>query len=170
MKMTDLMSKDEWLELERELFEKFNINAEVVEEDGKRVTDTRLWCNALCRAIRESAKGTSGICAPSGQEFVRMTREDRAPFIEECDIALAKINVPVIVDGQLVGAVGGCGPLPEGNELEEFMVQVTMGLEEEEVRTLAETIPTASQEKLAEIQAYIEAKVAEIVKTVSAGA
>lgn len=163
MKMTDLMTVEEWLELERELFEKFNINAEVVEEDGKRVTGKRLWCNQLCKCIRESDKGTGGICAPSGQEFVRLTREEKKPFIEECDIALVKINVPVIVNDEVVGAVGGCGPLPEGNELEDFMVSVTMGMEEDEVTKLAETIPTASQERLEEIQAYIEGKVAEIV-------
>ena len=167
MKMTDLMSVEEWLALEAELFEKFNINAEVVEEDGKRVTDKRLWCNDLCKVIRESDKGTGGICAPSGQEFVRQTREDREPFIVECDIELVKINVPVIVNDELVGAVGGCGPLPEGNELEDFMVQVTMGLEPDEVCKLAESIPTASQEQLEEIKAYIEAKVAEIVAKAS---
>lgn len=167
MKMTDLMPAGQWLELERELFEKFNINAEVVEEDGRRVTDKRLWCNKLCQLIRESDKGVGGICAPSGQEFVRLTREGRESFIEECDIALAKVNVPVIVNGELLGAVGGCGPLPEGNELEDFMVSVTMGLEEEEICKLAETIPIASQERLEEIQAYIEARVAEIVAKAS---
>lgn len=163
MKMTDIMSTDGWLELERELFEKFNINAEVVEEDGKRVTDRRLWCNKLCQCIRESEAGTGGICAPSGQEFVRLTREERKPFIEECDIALVKINVPVIVGGELVGAVGGCGPLPEGNELEDFMVTVTMGMEEDQVSKLAATIPVVSQARLEEIQDYIEKRVAEIV-------
>lgn len=167
MKMTDLMSTEEWLELERELFEKFNINAEVVEEDGKRVTGKRLWCNELCKTIRESDKGTGGICAPSGQEFVRLTREERKPFIEECDICLSKINVPVVVNDELVGAVGGCGPLLEGEELEEFMVSVTMGLEEEDITRLAEDIPVVSQEKLEEIQAYIEARVAEIVAKAS---
>jgi len=161
------MPAEKWLELERELFEKFNINAEVVEEDGKRVTDKRLWCNKLCQTIRESAKGTGGICAPSGQEFVRMTREDRVPFIEECDIALIKINVPVIVNDEVVGAVGGCGPLPEGNELEDFMVQVTMGMEEEEVCKLAESIPVASHRELEEIKVYIEGRVAEILKKAS---
>ncbi|MBC15882.1 MAG: transcriptional regulator [Desulfovibrio sp.] len=163
MKMTDLMPVEQWLELERELFEKFNINAEVVEEDGKRVTNKRLWCNELCKAIRSSDKGTSGICAPSGQEFVRLTREERKPFIEECDICLTKINVPVIVNDEVVGAVGGCGPLLEGEEMEEFMVQVTMGMKEEEVAKLAETIPTVSQDQLDEIKAYIEKRVADIV-------
>lgn len=167
MKMTDLLTVDEWLALERELYEKFNINAEVVEEDGKRVTDKRLWCNELCKAIRASDKGVGGICAPSGQEFVRMTREERKPFIEECDICLAKVNVPVIVNDEVVGAVGGCGLLPEENELEDFMVSVTMGLEEDEITRLSESIPTASQERLEEIQAFIEEKVAEIVAKAS---
>ncbi|QJB55484.1 PocR ligand-binding domain-containing protein [Pseudodesulfovibrio sp. zrk46] len=163
MKMTDLMTVEEWQALEKELHEKFKINAEVVEEDGKRVTGKRLWCNDLCKTIRESDKGVGGICAPSGQEFVRLTREERKPFIEECDICLAKINVPVVVNDELIGAVGGCGPLPEGNELEEFMVSVTMGLEEGEIAQLAESIPTASQERLEEIQAFIENKVAEVL-------
>lgn len=167
MKMTDLMPAEDWLALEKELFDTFNINAEAVEEDGKRVTNKRLWCNELCKVIRESSKGTAGICAPSGQEFVRLTREEREPFIEECDICMAKINVPVIVNGELVGAVGGCGPLPEGNEVEEYMVQVTMGLEEDEIRRLAETVPTASQDQLDAIQTYIEKKVAEIVAKAS---
>ncbi|CCH48868.1 PocR ligand-binding domain-containing protein [Pseudodesulfovibrio piezophilus] len=166
MKMTDLMPMGKWLELEKDLHEKYHINAEVVEEDGKRVTNRRLWCNSLCKAIRESDKGVGGICAPAGQEFVRLTREERLPFVEECDLGLAKISVPVIVNGELVGAVGGCGPLPEGNELEDFMVQATMGMEEEEVCQLAETIPTISQEKLKEMQTYIEEKVAAIVASV----
>jgi ligand-binding sensor protein len=163
MKMTDLMPVEQWLELEKELHEKFHINAEVVEVDGKRVTNKRLWCNELCRKIRASAEGTGGICAPSGQEFVRLIREERKPFIEECDLCLSKINVPVIVDGEVVGAVGGCGLLPEGNEVEEYLVTVTMGMDEGEVQQLAETIPTASQDKLEEIRDYIQAKVLEII-------
>ena len=57
-------------------------------------------------------------------------------MISECDMALAKLAVPIFVGDTFLGTVGGCGLLPEGGEVEEFMVHKATGLKIEEAITL----------------------------------
>ena len=163
MTMLDLMPVQDWLALERELFDQFHINAQAVDASGKPVTPTRLWCNRLCQAVRENPEGALAICAPSGQEFTRRIREERRPILDECELGLAKVLVPVIVNGELVGGLGGCGPLPQGQEPETFLAQASLGLTEDQTAALARTVPVVPRERLETMRDAIAARVAAIV-------
>jgi hypothetical protein len=57
-----------------------------------------------------------------------------------------------------------CGLLPEGGEVESFMVEKSMGCSEAQVAELSRDIGTLSDDKAREMAAYIEKRIAEILK------
>lgn len=164
MDLTDLQPKEKWVELQQELHDRFHFNADVMDRDGARLAGNT-WGNDLCRAIRGDAKGHGAICAPAGQVFAHLMQEGRASFVEECDAGMVRISVPVIKDGELLGAVGGCGLLPEEGEVDEFMVEMSTDMDADTVAGLAKTVPAASEERVREILDFIEARVAELIAT-----
>jgi ligand-binding sensor protein len=159
MNLTDLQPKEKWIELQQELHDRFHLNADVMDKDGARLAGNT-WGNDLCRAIREDAKGHGAICAPAGQMFVHLMQSGRASFVEECDAGMVRISVPVIVDGELIGAVGGCGLMPEEGEVDEFMVEMSTAMDADAVAGLAGSVQTASEARVREILDFIEARVA----------
>lgn len=161
MQLTDLQPKEKWVELQQDLHDRFHFNADVMDKDGARLAGNT-WGNDLCRAIREDAQGLGAICKPAGQMFVHLMQEGRATFVEECDAGLVRISVPVIKDGELLGAVGGCGLVPEDGEVDEFMVEMSTAMDAEAVAKLAGSVHSASEERVREIIDYIEARVAEL--------
>jgi hypothetical protein len=63
-----------------------------------------------------------------------------------------------------MGTVGGCGRLPEGGELETFMLQKLMGLSAEQVAELSRGLEPMSMDQARQVAEYIEKRVAELTK------
>ncbi len=159
MELTDIMPKEKWVELQEELHTRFQLNADVMDKEGKRLAGNT-WGNDLCKAIREDKKGFGAICAPAGMMFTQMMKEGE-PFVEECDGGMARISVPVKVDGELIGAVGGCGLVVDDGEVDAFTVGMMSDLEEAAVEKMAENVGIASDEKVKEIQEFIQKRINE---------
>jgi ligand-binding sensor protein len=123
MELTDYMAVDDWVALQNELHERYGLNADVMNKDGVRLAGNT-WGNTLCKAIREDEKGFGAICATAGQAFKQKLQMGREPFCGECDAGMMRICVPVLKDGELIGAVGGCGLMPEGGEIEEEAIDM----------------------------------------------
>lgn len=163
MELTDLMPMEKWVELQEELHERFALNADIMDKDGKRIAGNT-WGNELCRAIRDDAKGFGAICAPSGQMFLHLMQTGKKPFSEECDGGMLRISVPILHEGELIGAVGGCGLVPEDGEIEEYMIEMSTGMGEEEITTLSKEVGIASEAKVQEIMDFIQDKIAKAIK------
>ena len=162
MTLTDLAPLEKWVELQNELHEKFHINADIMDPQGHRMAGNA-WGNDLCKLIRNHPKGLATICAPSGQAFTNLMQVSKAPFVEECDAGMVRISVPVVRDGELLGAVGGCGLLPDDGELEEFYIQMATEADDDRLAKLAATVRVSSRDKLALIVDYIKKRIAEII-------
>lgn len=159
MELTDIMPKEKWVELQNELYERFQLNADVMDKEGKRLAGNT-WGNELCKGIREDSKGLGAICVPAGMMFVHMLQEGE-PFVEECDAGMARVSIPIKVDGELVGAIGGCGLVVGDGEVDEFTIEMMSGLDAEQITHMAKTVPTATDEKVKEIQEYIQKRLDE---------
>ena len=76
-----------------------------------------------------------------------------------------KIVVPIVVDGEFIGAIGACGLLPAGGEVDAFLVNKMTDIPEAEIESLCDdlaVIETNSAEEVAQfIWEKIEAVVAE---------
>ena len=160
MKLTDLMPMEKWVELQEELHERFALNADVMDKDGKRLAGNT-WGNELCRTIRGDAKGLGAICAPAGQMFLHLMQTGKKPFAEECDGGMLRISVPVIQEGEFIGTVGGCGLVPEDGEIEEYMIEMSTGMSGEDIATQAKEVAVASETRIQEIISFIQNRIAE---------
>lgn len=159
MELTDIMPKEDWVKVQNELHEKFGLNADIMNTEGKRL-DGNTWGNELCHAIREDKKGLGAICVPAGQMFVQMMKEGK-PFYEECDAGMVRIAVPIKKDGELVGSAGGCGLVVGDGEVDEFTIGMMSDLSEDEIAEKNKTVQTVTEEKVQEIMDYIQKRIDE---------
>ncbi|MBI9080772.1 MAG: PocR ligand-binding domain-containing protein [Pseudodesulfovibrio sp.] len=160
MKLTDYKPLEWWVSLQNELHERYGLNADVMDREGKRIAGNT-WGNKLCKAIRNDAKGLGAICAPAGQMFLHMMQTEKKPLAEECDAGMLRVSVPIFKDGEFLGAVGGCGLMPSDGEIEEYMVEMSTDLDEGKIAALAQGVVVANEAKVAEILEFIGGKVAE---------
>ena len=82
-------------------------------------------------------------------------RRTQKPVIGECDAGFVKISVPIFVEGEFLGAVGGCGLLPEGGEVETIMIEKTLGLSELEIAELTREVGSMSEARAEEMADFI---------------
>ena len=105
MHITDLLPAGKWAELEKELSEKFGVNCAVNDAAGTRVSGQAFWGNALCPKIQGHKPAASMICSQLSQFIMRELAEKREPVAEQCDAGMTKYAVPVVVNGEFLGAV-----------------------------------------------------------------
>jgi ligand-binding sensor protein len=162
MELTDLLSLEKWKELEKEITRKSGLDANIFNIDGFRITDYKNWANKLCPAIKDTDKGQSYICAVAHMNLAAQAKQAKKSLVEECDAGLVKIIVPVFVKDEFLGAVGACGYLLDGGEVDSFLVNMTTGIDEEEIERLSADIETISIEKSRAILSFIEEEISEI--------
>jgi hypothetical protein len=88
-------------------------------------------------------------------------KQTHKAVIGECDAGLMKIAVPIFSNGNFLGTAGGCGLLPQGGEVETFMIERTAGLSAEEIAALCEGMNSMTQGQAGEMADFIEERIAE---------
>ena len=156
MELTDIATLEEWTEFEKDLHDRFQMNCTVYNKSGVGVTGKPTWCNSLCPKIKGNQDSLSAICAPGNQNFMAQAKKTKMPVIGECDAGLMKIAVPLFNNGDFLGTAGGCGRLPEGGEVETFIIENTLGLDENTVVELCSGLETMTKEQAEEMVGYIE--------------
>ena len=156
MKLLDILPIEKWIELEKEINKRSGLNASVFDADGIRITDFKKWANRLCPRIKANEKGQSYICAVAHQNAANEAQKTKGPAIVECDAGLAKVVVPILIDGEFLGVAGGCGLLLYSSEIESFLIHKTTGIDVEELEKLSDDIATIPTAKVESITKYIE--------------
>jgi len=164
MELTDILSTEEWADFEKELFNRFHINCTVYNTSGVGVTGKPNWCNRLCPVIKANPDALAAICAPGNQNFMAQAKQSGKAVIGECDAGLVKIAVPIFVEDEFLGTAGGCGLLPEGGEVETFMIEKSTGMSEEQMADLIGSVGTMSDATASEMADFIEDRIAKEVK------
>ena len=162
MEMTDLLSKEEWKDLEEEFHRKTGLDTNVYDSHGFTFTGQKQWANKICPVIKARPESLQAVCSVAHQNLAHQARTLGKTVIEECDIGLLKICVPVIVNGQFLGAVGGCGHLLEGSEVDTFLVHKLTGRDESEVEELAFDLKTVSDSQARSVASEMEKRVREL--------
>jgi ligand-binding sensor protein len=164
MKLTDIMPVSDWIEFEKEIFEKSGLNPTIYDTKGVSITQTTTWVNKLCPEIKGVAKGQTFICSAAHQNIAGIAEKTKEPTIDECDAGLLKIVVPIYVDDEFIGAAGGCGLMLDDSEVEEYLVNMTTGIKEEKIAEISKSVNVISQEKAEEIADFIKEKLATIIE------
>lgn len=164
MELTDILSVEAWGAFEKELFDRFQINCTVYNTQGVGLTGKPNWCNALCPEIKANKESLAAICAPGNQHFMAQSRQTGKAVIGECDAGLLKICVPVFVGDAFLGTAGGCGRLPEGGQVDTFMVHKATGMTEEEVAKYCSGIEPMSDAEAQEMVRFIQQRLSELIQ------
>jgi len=163
MELTDLLPLEKWKELEAEITRRSGLDANIFNIDGIRITDYKNWANRLCPAIKATDKGQSYICAVAHMNLAIQAKQTQKSLVEECDAGLVKIIVPIFVNDEFLGAVGACGFLLDDGEVDPFLVNMTTGIDEEDIERLSADIETISTEKAGIVVSYIEEEIIKII-------
>lgn len=163
MELTDLLPLEKWKELEKEITRRSRLDANIFNIDGIRITDYKNWANKLCPAIKATDKGQSYICAVAHMNLSAQAKQTKESLVEECDAGLVKIIVPIFKKDEFLGTVGACGFLLDGGEVDSFLVNMTTGIDEEDIKRLSADIETISTEKAKTILSFIEEEISEIL-------
>jgi ligand-binding sensor protein len=166
MELTDILPLDEWLELEKQIYNMFGLNAAVFNKDGFRITDYKNWANRLCPVIKGNEKGQSFICAVANQNMMAQAKDTKKPVTDECDAGLVKIVIPIFAGDEFLGIAGGCGLLPEDGEVESFLVSKVTGIDEEEIQGLSDDINIIKADKVNKIIECIKEQIDKIVSDI----
>ncbi len=163
MQLINILSLDEWKALEKELHERSGLDVSVFNTDGIRITDYKEWVNRLCPVVKDHDKGQSFICAVAHMNIAAIASQTKKPAIEECDAGLLKLVVPIFVDNEFIGSVGACGLLLDDGEVDSFMVNKTIDIDEEEVENLSDDIRSISTRDAEQLARHITEQINEIV-------
>jgi ligand-binding sensor protein len=162
MKMLDLLTKEQWTDFEKNLHNNWGVNACAYNEAGATFTGFKNFVNPLCKEIKAHPEGIQAICSVAHQHMAKQAKDKGATIIEPCDAGLLKICTPLFINDEFVGIIGGCGRLPEGEEVESFIVHKATGVTLEKVEELAKEVPTITMEKAQEMATFLENFVADI--------
>jgi ligand-binding sensor protein len=163
VELTDLLPLEKWAELENEIHSQSGLESNVFNTDGIRITENKVWVNRLCPAIKATDRGQAFICAVAHMNLANQAKDEMRAVIEECDAGLMKIVVPIVVDGEYIGAVGACGLLPADGEVDAFLVNKITEIEEEVVEELCEDLGVIETNSAEEVAQFIWEKIEAIV-------
>ncbi len=163
MKITDLLSKEEWKELEEELHLRTGLDTNVYDSEGFTFTGLKQWANRICPEIKARPESLQSVCSVAHQNLAHQARQTGRPVIEECDIGFVKICVPLMVGDRFLGAVGGCGLVMEEGEVETFMIHKLTDLDESKIEELASDVKTITESQAWEVANEIEARLKSLV-------
>lgn len=163
MKLTDILSIEQWTELEKEIHDRFGVDTNVFNVEGFRITDFKKWVNRLCPVIKADERGQSFICAVAHMNIAGMARQAKKPVIEECDAGLLKLVVPIFAKGEFVGAVGACGVLVDKNRVDSFMIKRTIDMDEERTEGLSDDIKRITTEEAEALAHYVSERIDKII-------
>jgi len=164
MKLTDIAQLETWLELEKKINERSGLNASVFDIDGVRITNFKKWANKLCPVIKANKKGQDYICAVAHQNIAAQAERSHQPVIAECDAGLMKMVVPIFANDEFLGVAGGCGYILGNGEVDTFMVNKTIGIEDEKLKNLLDDIPVMSPDQAQSHTGFIQNEVDQILK------
>jgi len=166
MQLTDIYPVEKWIELEKEIHDRFGLDSNVFNVDGIRISEFKAWVNELCPTIKATDKGQSFICAVAHMNLAAMAKNNEEAVVEECDAGLVKIVIPIFLKETFLGAVGACGLLMQEGEVDAFLVNKMTEIDEETVETLSEGIGSISSAKIQELIDFVENKLVEIKENI----
>ena len=153
MNLEDILSTEEWTDLESKVNRKFGLNASVFDKNGVRITGFKKWANSLCPIIQANEKGRSFICTAANQNLSQ----------QECDAGLLKLVVPIFVCDEFLGVFSGCGLLVDGGIVETFLIHKTTGINIGEIDRLSNDIAPIQMDKIGPIVDHLIYSIDDIV-------
>jgi ligand-binding sensor protein len=162
MELTNIIPIESWRQLAEDVHKRFGFNSCIYNKENAVIHTAVGWANEVCPLIK--AGESRIICATSQQNFAKKLLKSRSPVIDECEAGFAKFLVPIFVDGEFLGSAGGCGCLIMDNHIDTFYISKAVGKNEDEIKSLMNTVPRISRDKVTEALAYLQEHIGKILK------
>jgi ligand-binding sensor protein len=159
MKLNDMLTLEEWTEFLKKIYERSGLNATAFDAQGAAVSTYKEWANELCPVIKGNPKGKGMICVNANNNISLMAMKSKKSVTEECDAGMVKFAVPVFTDNEFLGTISGCGLLPEGGEVDTFLIHKMTDLNEEELKKYSHGIKILPSDEINSTIKYIEEEV-----------
>ncbi|MBU1002571.1 MAG: PocR ligand-binding domain-containing protein [Proteobacteria bacterium] len=156
MEMTDLLSKNQWADLEKNLHNNWGVNACAYDAKGMTFTGFKNFINPLCAEIKSHPEGIQAICSVAHQHMAKQARSTGKTILEQCDAGMLKICTPIFANDEFIGIIGGCGRVPEGEDVESYTVHKAINVPLDKVQALATDVPTISSQKVDDLKIFLE--------------
>jgi ligand-binding sensor protein len=139
-----------WTQLLKEISSELGMVATLVDPAGKILLHVGDYTDA-CIRVRKREQTLTFICGQTSQVLMKQAEKTRQPVVDVCQIGLCKMVIPLFRGERFLGAVTSCSRALVGEELDPFLVAQELGIEEEEARTLIESVPKVDEEKVQEV-------------------
>lgn len=156
MNLTDIATVEKWEEFEKKIHSHSGMNACVYDNQGNRLTSYVAFANEICPTIKSYPEGIASICAMVNQHFGAKLAKTKQPLIDECDAGFVKFAVPILLEGEFLGTVGGCGHLLPGCEVETFLIEKAIGRDDLELDKKIKTVKKVSREEVDELIVFVQ--------------
>lgn len=164
MKLTDLLPIEKWIELEKAINERSSMNASIFNANGVRITTYKKWANQVCPEVKATDKGQSFICAVAHTNLANEAKRTRKLVFEECDAGFVKLVVPIFVGDDFLGAVGGCGLLLNGSEVDVFAIHKITDIETKRIESLCSDVRFTSEDSVIALGDYISERIRKLTR------
>ena len=162
MELTNIISIESWRQLAEDVHKRFGFNSCIYNKDNFIIHSPVGWANEVCPLIK--AGESRIICASSQQNFAKKLLESRGPVIDECEAGFTKFLVPIFLDGEFLGSAGGCGCLITDNHIDTFHISKEVGKSEDEIKSLLNTVPRISRDKITDALTYLQRHIENLIK------
>lgn len=158
MELTDKIPLERWKSIANGLHERFGLNGTVYKKDNYILVKSDGWANTVCPAIKSGDSVV--VCSSAQQRLSSMAREKRDCVVDECDAGFVKFLMPLYVDSEFAGMIGGCGCLAEDTEIDTF--HLSKLLQKEDIEDLLGSARHISEDALREAMQYVRDQLREI--------
>jgi ligand-binding sensor protein len=163
MELKDIMPVEEWKQLVEDINTSYGFNGTAYYINNNVLVKSDKWANKLCPAIK--AGDSRIVCATAQKRLSQKAQEEKVTVIEECDAGFTKFVIPVFVNNEFAGIIGGCGCLSGNAKIDSFYISKLLNKEETEIKDLLDTVQHISRDRLAEAIRYVEGKIEEALRT-----
>jgi len=161
MELIDIIPVESWRQLAEDMYKRFGFNSCIYNRDNFVIHSPVGWANGVCPLIK--AGESRVICATSQQNLSKRFVNTKEPIIDECEAGFSKFLVPIFTNGDFLGSAGGCGCLIMDNKIDTFYISKAVGKDEAEIKSLLNTIPRISRDKITEALTYLQEHIGEII-------
>ncbi len=123
---------------------------------GTRITSYVDWANDVCPKIKAYPEGIVSICAVANQFFGTELAKTKKPLIDECDAGFVKFAVPIVVNGDFLDTIGGCGHLLNDGEVGTFLIEKAIGKGDLGLDKKINSVKTISDTEVNELVVYVQ--------------
>ncbi len=160
MELTDIMPVEGWKKIAEDIYKKFGFNGTVYEKNNNILVKSEELANKICPAIK--AGDSVVICSSAQQRLSKVVEENKEFIVDECDASFTKFLIPIFINNEFVGMVGGCGCLAGDSEVDTFYVSKL--LNKEDINDILTSVKRISQDKLIEAIRYVQKQIQESLK------